>query len=134
MRRFLAVFVICAAIFAALSPAAYADSRIIGYHKANGYTYALYPKGEAALAKAPARRTVVVPKTISHKGRMYKVHCIHDGAIKRATKTVDIRSMLRDGCECAAIFDRHNLTIITHAKANYQWLKRCCAGRVAFKR
>lgn len=138
MKKIIATIVTCMIALASMFPTTATAAPRYKYVKSDGATYAIGKgsgkKTVAVLVKAPAKKNVTIPKSVKHNGKKYDVVQIWDGAISRNTRRIDIRARLTDGCECDAVFDRLNLTIIVHNSKDFKWLHTYCAGRVTLNK
>lgn len=132
----LACIILAALIFAATIPtSADASSRWRSFVK-DGYAYVLgsnYGPKAAALVKAPNKKNVTIPRTVTYKGRTYKVRAVWDGAIQRKTRRIDIRTPWLDAIEDDSIFDDARIRVTVHDRATYVWLRTWLRARVVLR-
>lgn len=128
MKRFariLAILVLALAMFATPAHAMPYKFRHCPQVKKNGITYVLY-KRCAIVRKTPNRETVTIPNTIKVKGKRYCVRAIWDHTFEMTPKlkTVNLKAKNLECIEDPAIFENHNIEVITHDVFTRKWLKR----------
>ena len=103
-----------------------------------GITYLLYR--DAAIVRKTTGKNIVIPYSFKHKGKLYKVRAIWDGALSKnkSLRKIDLRAYL-ETCEDDSLFikDARKIRIIVHRRSDYEWIRHgepCCNSLVTLKK
>lgn len=101
-------------------------------------TYLLYR--DAAIVTKTTGKNITIPYSFKHKGKLYKVRAIWDGALSRnkSLRRIDLRAFL-ETCEDDSLFikDARKIRIIVHRKSDYDWIRYgepCCNSLVKLEK
>ena len=91
----------------------------------NGITYVLH-KRYAMVSKAPNRKSVTIPDSVTYRGKRYTVSAIWSDPISKAPniKRLTLKAKHLETIEDPAVFDRKSMEVICYDRATYAWLHR----------
>ena len=95
----------------------------------NGITYLLHQRA-AIVTRCPARRSVTIPHSVRHAGKVYTVRAIWPGAISATTARLVIKARELETIEDVSIWRRKDLTIICSDAGTREWLRSGSRARI----
>ena len=126
MKKLIAIILIVLAIFPTTANAEPLNRRGKPRVTKDGVTYVLIDDC-AAVTKVANKKTVTIPKYVTHKGRKYEVLSIDEGTLSKCPKlkTVYLKAELEECCD-RTLFKRdgRKVTIHVYDWGTYCWLTR----------